>query len=93
MWRTSAQPGWDAFGAANFVLKTPRRCGRPAAATAADNPDEFLHRIVARRAEELIAWSLRCDCIDLFQGSIASAVGQGGSLLLVVYRLDLQRPR
>lgn len=64
-----------------------------AAATAADNPDEFLHRIVARRAEELIAWSLLCDCVDLFQGSIAGAVGQGGSLLPVADRSDRQRPR
>jgi hypothetical protein len=64
-----------------------------AAATAADNPDEFLHRIVAQRAEDFIAWSLLCVCVDLFLG-IAGAVGQGGSLLLVVDQSGLRpRPR
>jgi hypothetical protein len=47
-----------------------------AAAGAADNPDEFLHRIVARRAKELTDWSLRCDCLDTSRGSMANAVPQ-----------------
>jgi hypothetical protein len=89
-------PQMEVLGYTDFIQGDSRvtlKDFAAAAATAADNPDEFLHRIVARRAEELIAWSLLCDCVDLFQGSIASAVGQGGSLLLVVDRSDLQRPR
>jgi len=50
-----------------------------AADSAADNPDEFLHRIVAKHAEQLSAWSAQCDCIDSFRGSMATAVPQSGS--------------
>ena len=45
---------------------------KTAAGSAAHNPDEFLHRIVAKYAEELVAWSKRCDCIDTFRGSMAA---------------------
>jgi hypothetical protein len=47
-----------------------------AASSATDNPDEFLHRIVAQRAQQLSDWSIRCDCVDVFRGSMATTVRQ-----------------
>jgi hypothetical protein len=47
-----------------------------AAASATANPDAFLDRIVAEHAERLTEWSQRCDCMDTFRGSMATAVSQ-----------------
>jgi hypothetical protein len=47
-----------------------------AAKSASDNPDEFLHRIVARRADQLSAWSAQCDCVDTFRGSMATTAAK-----------------
>ena len=43
------------------------------AAAASDNPDEFLHRIVAKRAEQLSTWAAQCDCFEIFHGDMAVA--------------------
>jgi hypothetical protein len=46
---------------------------REAAASATQNPDRFLDRIVAARARELRAWAGRCDGLGSGGGSLATA--------------------
>jgi hypothetical protein len=44
-----------------------------AAASATENPDGFLDRIVADRKKQLAEWADQCDALDLAQGALGTA--------------------
>jgi hypothetical protein len=70
-------PRMQKLGYSDFIQgnrKVTLAALQEAAATASDNPDEFLHRIVRDYAERLDVWSAGCKHTAVSPGSMAEAV-------------------